>query len=452
MSARVLIVDDEQSMCELVHEALCKRGYAAAWRTLPDQALALLESEAFDVVLTDLDMHAMNGLELCERIVSSRPDVPVVVVTAFGSIETAIGAIRAGAYDFVTKPVEMSALALVVDRAVQHRMLEQEVKRLRQAVASEQPPGGMIGTSAAMRTVYDLIERVADSEANVMITGESGTGKELVAHALHTRSLRRNGPFVAVNCAAVPETLLESELFGHSRGAFTDARQARTGLFVQGNGGTLFLDEVAEMPLGVQPKLLRALQERRVRPVGGNTELPFDARLVTATNRDLEQDVAHKHMREDLFYRINVVRIDVPPLRDRGSDVLLLAQYFIERAAQRSGKQVVGLVSGVAEKLLSYNWPGNVRELENCIERAVALTRFDQLTVEDLPEKVRGYQSTHVVVASDDPNELLPMHEVERRYIQSVLERVRGNKTQAAKLLGFDRRTLYRKIDHYALS
>jgi DNA-binding NtrC family response regulator len=303
-----------------------------------------------------------------------------------------------------------------------------------------------------MRTVYDLIERVADSEANVMITGESGTGKELVAHALHTRSLRRNGPFVAVNCAAVPETLLESELFGHSRGAFTDARQARTGLFVQGNGGTLFLDEVAEMPLGVQPKLLRALQERRVRPVGGNTELPFDARLVTATNRDLEQDVAHKHMREDLFYRINVVRIDVPPLRDRGSDVLLLAQYFIERAAQRSGKQVVGLVSGVAEKLLSYNWPGNVRELENCIERAVALTRFDQLTVEDLPEKVRGYQSTHVVVASDDPNELLPMHEVERRYIQSVLERVRGNKTQAAKLLGFDRRTLYRKIDHYALS
>jgi DNA-binding NtrC family response regulator len=286
----------------------------------------------------------------------------------------------------------------------------------------------------------------------VMITGESGTGKELVAHALHSRSLRRNGPFVAVNCAAVPETLLESELFGHAKGAFTDARQARTGLFVQGNGGTLFLDEVDEMPVGVQPKLLRALQERRVRPVGGNIELPFDARLVTATNRDLDADVADKSFREDLYYRINVVRIDVPPLRERGSDVLLLAQFFIERAAQRSGKQVVGLVSGAAEKLLAYTWPGNVRELENCVERAVALTCFAKVNVEDLPEKVRNHRTTHVVVASDDPSELLPMQEVERRYIQSVLQRVSGNKTQAAKLLGFDRRTLYRKLDHYALS
>jgi two-component system, NtrC family, response regulator AtoC len=452
MAGRVLIVDDEQSMCELLHAALCKRGYTASWRTNPEQALGLLESEAFDVVLTDLDMRSMNGLELCQRIVSSKPDVPVIVVTAFGSIDTAVGAIRAGAYDFVTKPVEMDALALVVDRAVQHRTLEQEVKRLRKSVAGAQLPGGMIGQSAAMRNVYDLIERVADSEANVMVTGESGTGKELVAHALHSRSQRRNGPFVAVNCAAVPETLLESELFGHAKGAFTDARQARTGLFVQANGGTLFLDEVAEMPLGVQPKLLRALQERRVRPVGSNIELPFDARLVTATNRDLESDLGDKHFREDLYYRINVVRIDVPPLRQRGSDVLLLAQFFIERAAQRSGKQVVGLVAGAAEKLLSYDWPGNVRELENCIERAVALTCFDQVTVEDLPEKVRSYQTTNLVVASDDPSELLPMQEVERRYIQSVLKSVSGNKTQAARVLGFDRRTLYRKLDAYALS
>jgi two-component system response regulator HydG len=452
ISGRVLIVDDEQSMCELIDAALHKRGYTTAWRTLPDEALTLLESDAFDVVLTDLDMRAMNGLELCERIVASRPDLPVVVVTGFGSIETAIGAIRAGAYDFVTKPVDMDALALVVDRAVQHRTLKEEVKRLRKAVAGAHVSGGMIGQSAAMRTVYDLIERVADSEANVLITGESGTGKELVAHALHCQSLRRDGPFVAINCAAVPETLLESELFGHSKGAFTDARRARTGLFVQADGGTLFLDEVAEMPLGVQPKLLRALQERRVRAVGSNTELPFDARLVTATNRDLDTDVADKHFREDLFYRINVVRIDVPPLRERGSDVLLLAQYFIERAAQRSGKQVAGLVSAAAEKLLSYNWPGNVRELENCIERAVALTRYDQITVDDLPEKVRSHRTTHMVVSSNDPSELLPMQEIERRYIQNVLLLLSGNKTQAAKLLGFDRRTLYRKLDHYALS
>ena len=452
MSGRVLIVDDERTMCELVDSVLRKRGYATAWRTNPDEALTLLGSEEFDVVLTDLDMRTMNGLELCERVVASRPDIPVVLVTAFGSMETAVGAIRAGAYDFVTKPVEMDALALVVERAVQHRTLKEEVKRLREAIDGRHVPGGMIGESPAMKKVYDLIERVAESEANVMITGESGTGKELVAHAVHARSLRRDGPFVAVNCAAVPETLLESELFGHSKGAFTDARQSRTGLFVQANGGTLFLDEVAEMPLGVQPKLLRALQERRVRPVGGNLELPFDARLITATNRDLESEVADKRVREDLFYRINVVRIEVPPLRARGNDCLLLAQHFIERAAQRSGKRVVGLVSTAAEKLLSYDWPGNVRELENCMERAVALTRFDQITVEDLPEKVRNYQSSHLVVASDDPTELLPMHEIERRYIQRVLQGVSGNKTQAAKLLGFDRRTLYRKLDRYALS
>jgi two-component system, NtrC family, response regulator AtoC len=451
-SPRVLIIDDEESMCELIDAALSQKGYTTMWRTSADNALMLLEGADFDVVLTDLNMRDMSGLELCERIVSSHPDVPVIVVTAFGSMETAIGAIRAGAYDFVTKPVEMDALALVVERAFQHRTLKREVKRLREAVDATRQFDEMIGSSSAMRKVEDLIARVAESDANVLITGESGTGKELVARALHGRSVRSSGPFVAVNCAAVPETLLESELFGHARGAFTDARQARAGLFVQANGGTLFLDEVGEMPLGVQPKLLRSLQERKVRPVGGNLELPFDARLVTATNRDLETQVAERQFREDLYFRINVVCIEVPPLRARGNDILLLAQHFIERAAKRSNKSVMGLVSSAAEKLMSYEWPGNVRELENCMERAVALTRFDQITVEDLPEKIRNYQSSHVVVASDDPNELYSMQEVERRYIQRVLKAVAGNKTHAAKVLGFDRRTLYRKLDRYSLS
>lgn len=452
MNGRVLIVDDEQSMCELLESALTKRGYDTAWRTSADQAFELLDGKDYDLVLTDLNMRDMSGLELCERVVASRPDVPVVLVTAFGSLDNAIAAIRAGAYDFITKPVEMDALALVVERAIQHRTLKEEVKRLRQAVDATRQFDDMIGDSPAMRKVNDLILRVADSDANVLITGESGTGKELVARALHSRSARSAGPFVAVNCAAVPETLLESELFGHAKGAFTDARQARTGLFVQASGGTLFLDEVGEMPLGMQPKILRALQERRVRPVGGNTEVNFDSRLVTATNRDLETEVEERRFREDLYYRINVVRIEVPPLRGRGNDLLLLAQHFIERAASRSGKSVVGLVSAAAEKLLSYDWPGNVRELENCMERAVALTRYDQVTVEDLPEKVRSYQSSHVVVASDDPSELLPMQEVERRYIQRVLKSVGGNKTQAAKVLGFDRRTLYRKLERYGLA
>jgi two-component system response regulator HydG len=452
MNGRVLIVDDEQSMCELLESALSKRGYETAWRTSADQAFEVLDGKDYDLVLTDLNMRDMTGLELCERIVASRPDVPVVLVTAFGSMDNAVAAIRAGAYDFITKPVEMDALALVVERAIQHRTLKEEVKRLRQAVDATRSFDDMIGDSPAMRKVNDLILRVADSDANVLITGESGCGKELVARALHGRSTRTDGPFVAVNCAAVPETLLESELFGHAKGAFTDARQARTGLFVQASGGTLFLDEVGEMPLGMQPKILRALQERKVRPVGGNIEVSFDARLVTATNRDLETEVEERRFREDLYYRINVVRVEVPPLRGRGNDLLLLAQHFIDRAATRSGKSVVGLVSAAAEKLLSYDWPGNVRELENCMERAVALTRYDQVTVEDLPEKVRSYQSSHVVVASDDPSELLPMQEVERRYIQRVLKSVGGNKTQAAKVLGFDRRTLYRKLERYGLA
>jgi two-component system response regulator HydG len=452
MNGRVLIVDDEQSMCELMDSALSRKGYQTEWRTSADAAIELLQAQDYDAVLTDINMRDMNGLELCERIVASRPDIPVVLVTAFGSMETAVAAIRAGAYDFINKPVEMDALALVVERAVQHRTLKEEVKRLREAVDGARYTGDMIGHSPAMRKVQDLIARVAESEANVLITGESGTGKELVARALHARSGRKDGPFVAVNCAAVPETLLESELFGHARGAFTDARQSRSGLFVQGSGGTLFLDEIAEMPFGMQAKILRVLQERKVRPVGSNVEIPFDARLVTATNRDLETEVAEKRFREDLYYRINVVRIEVPPLRGRGNDLLLLAQAFIERAAARSGKNVVGLVTGAAEKLLSYDWPGNVRELENCMERAVALTRYDQITVEDLPEKIRNYQSSHIVVAGDDPSELLPMQEVERRYIQRVLKSVGNNKTQAAKVLGFDRRTLYRKLDRYGLS
>jgi two-component system response regulator HydG len=451
VSGRVLIVDDEQSMCELIDAALARRGYHTDWRTSADEAFEMLEGQDYDVVLTDISMRDMNGLELCERIVNMRPDVPVVLVTAFGSMETAVGAIRAGAYDFITKPVEMDALALVVERAVQHRTLKEEVKRLREAVDGKASPGDMLGQSSAMKKVNELVARVAESDANVLITGESGTGKELVARALHARSNRRQGPFVAVNCAAVPETLLESELFGHAKGAFTDARQSRNGLFVQASGGTFFMDEVGEMPIGMQPKILRALQERKVRPVGGNMELPFDARLITATNRDLETEVEERRFREDLYYRINVVRIEVPPLRARGNDILQLAQHFIERAAARSGKNVVGLVSSAAEKLLSYDWPGNVRELENCVERAVALTRYDQITVEDLPEKVRNYQSSHVVVASDDPSELIPMQEVERRYIQRVLKSVGGNKTQAARVLGFDRRTLYRKLERYSL-
>jgi two-component system, NtrC family, response regulator AtoC len=452
MPGRVLIVDDDQSLGETMEAALRRANFQATARTNADEALALLDQQDFDVVVTDLNMDGMNGLALCERIASNRPDVPVVVMTAFGSMETAVAAIRAGAYDFIAKPFELEELRLTCEHAVQHRALREEVKRLRLEVGRSSMSREIIGSSPAMAKVWDLVDRVSETDATVLITGESGTGKELVARALHNRSRRSAGPFVAINCAAMPEALLESELFGHVRGAFTDAKAARRGMFLQASGGSMFLDEIGELPLGMQPKLLRALQDKQVRPVGGDHEETYDARIIAATNRDLEHDVEERRFREDLFYRINVVHIPVPPLRARGNDVLLLAQHFVSHFSEQLGKHIVGISSQVGEKLLAYRWPGNVRELQNCIERAVALTRYEELTVQDLPEKVRDYRDAPLFIPGEDPVELLPMDEVERRHILRVLKAVGGNKTTAAEVLGFDRRTLYRKLERYGES
>jgi len=303
-----------------------------------------------------------------------------------------------------------------------------------------------------MKKLYRLLTRVADSEMSVLITGANGTGKELVARALHKQSRRRDGPFVAVNCAAVPEALLESELFGHLRGAFTDAGAARKGLFLDASGGTLFLDEIAELPLELQPKLLRALEERSIRPLGGTTEVPFDVRLVTATNRDLDEAIEQGRFREDLFFRINVIEIPVPPLSARGADVLLLAQHFLQGAAVRAGKSVRGITRPAAEKLTSYSWPGNVRELRNAIERAVTLTNHEEILVDDLPERIRAYRKTDLLIGAEDPSELARLEDVERRYILHVLKSVGGNRTQAARILGLDRKTLYRRLRQYERS
>jgi len=449
MSERVLIVDDDQNMCRMISTFLRTQGFESSWHTAADAAFSALQTDEFDVVVTDLNMPGMNGVDFCERIVANRPDVPVVVITAFGSLETAIAALRAGAYDFVTKPVEMDMLAFSIKRAVKHRSLQQEVRKLSEIVEKAARCEGLIGESVPMQQLFDRILRIADSGVSVLISGESGTGKELVARALHTQSSRHEHPFVAVNCAAIPETLLESELFGHTRGAFTDAKAQRKGLFQQANGGTLFLDEISAFPLSLQPKLLRALEERRLRPVGADQEIPFDVRVIAATNRDLEAAVEEERFREDLFFRINVVQIDLPPLRSRGTDVLLLAQHFLSYSAGRSGKHVMRMSHAVAEKLLSYTWPGNVRELRNAIEHAVALTRYEEITVEDLPEKIRAYRSSHVFVGGSDPAELIPLEEVERRYILHVVQAVGGNKTLAARVLGLDRKTLHRKLGLY---
>jgi two-component system response regulator AtoC len=450
VSSRVLLVDDDDSLCETLAIGLRKRGDDVTTRTSAADAQSLVMDSDFDVVVTDLNMRQVSGIELCERIVANRPDLPVIVLTAFGSLDTAVSAIRAGAYDFISKPVELEVLAIAIDRATRHRRLGEEVKRLRREVEGLRFDE-LTGQSPPMKAVFELIERVADSDVTVLVTGESGTGKEVVARALHRHGPRKNGPFVAINCAAMPEALLESELFGHVRGAFTDAKTNQQGLFVQANHGTILLDEIGDMPLGLQPKLLRVLQERVVRPVGGRNEIPVDVRVVAATNRDLESAIEDGRFREDLFYRINVVNIPLPPLRARTGDVLPLAQHFVSEFAQRANKNVTGIAPPTAERLLTYRWPGNVRELQNCMERAVALARFDTIAVDDLPEKIRDYRHSHVLVASDDPTELVPMEEVERRYVTRVMEAVGNNKTAAARILGIDRKRLYRWIERLGI-
>jgi DNA-binding NtrC family response regulator len=449
MPGKILIVDDEQTMCEMIAADLVRRGFLSSWSRSAEDALRALQSENFDVVLTDLRLPGVDGIEFCRRILSDRPEVPVIVITAFGSLETAVDAIRAGAFDFVTKPFELDLLAIAVERALGHRSLKRQVKRLSKAVRRRGRKGDFVGESPAMQALYEQIARIADTEASVLICGESGSGKELVARALHDKSSRQAGPFVALNCAALPANLIESELFGHTKGAFTDARENRRGLLLQAGGGTLFLDEIADLPIVLQPKLLRALEERTIRPLGSDSEQSFDARLLCATRSDLQAAVLEGRFREDLYFRINVIQIDVPPLRARGTDILLLAQDFLDRFGARSGRNVGDISPAAAKKLLGYSWPGNVRELRNAVEHATALANHDYIDVEDLPERIRAGAVAANITAGNDLMDLLTLDEVERRHIQHVLEAVGGSKTKAADILGLDRKTLYRKLQRY---
>ncbi|MDQ3366018.1 MAG: sigma-54 dependent transcriptional regulator [Myxococcota bacterium] len=441
----VFVIDDEREMVELIALGLKKRGFTIMPFGSGAAALAAIPKHDVDVIVTDLNMKGMTGLELCQQVAADRPDIPVLMLTAFGSFETAVGAVRAGAYDFVTKPVEIEALAIAVRRAAEHRSLRGEVRRLREVVANTRGRGELIGASPAMQRVYQLIDQVATTDATVLITGESGTGKEVVAREIHRRSRRASSGFVALNCAAVPEPLLESELFGHAKGAFTDAKQNRPGLFQQASGGTMFLDEIGELALVLQPKLLRALQERKVRPVGGESEITIDVRLIAATNRDLDEMVEDRRFREDLYYRINVIHIPLPPLRARGGDVLLLAHHMLRHYAAVFDKKVLALSAAAAERMMSYEWPGNVRELGNCLERATALANFEEIQVDDLPEKIRSSRHRMSLSGTELP-ELLTLEEIERRHVLRVLEACNGNRTDAAKMLGLDRKTLYRKL------
>ena len=446
--ANVLVVDDDPGMCAMLSTRLTTRGYEVVAAASATEAIEIVLRGEIDVVVSDVNMKGTTGVELCQHVLESRPQLPVILITAFGSMELAIQAIRVGAYDFVPKPFEIDQLVLAIDRGVQLARLTDEVHRLRRAVAPT-GFGQLIGDSPRMAELYALLGKIAAASAPVLITGESGTGKELVARAIHASGERGNGPFVAVNCAAMPAQLLESELFGHEKGAFTDARVAKPGLFVAAKDGTIFLDEVGELPLEVQPKLLRALQEHAVRPVGATGEVAFDARLICATNRNLETMVESHAFREDLFFRINVLSVELPPLRTRGGDVLVLASHFLDRIAARARKRVVGFSPEAAQKLIAYAWPGNVRELENCIERAVALASFDQVTVSDLPEKVRSFRATQIVLSSEDPSTFVTLEELERRYVARVLEGVNSNKAAASRVLGIERKTLYRMLERW---
>jgi two-component system response regulator HydG len=447
----VLVVDDERSMCDLVEAALAIDGCRAVTCQSADQALERLHERDFDAVLTDVRMPGTSGLELCQQITQLRPDLPVIVMTAFGSMELAIAAIRNGAYDFVTKPVEMHVLRLTIGRAVEHHRLTRTIQLLRDNGSERGDLAELIGQSDPMLQLYDQIRRVSTTDASILITGESGTGKEVVSRAIHRLSDRAEHPFVAVNCAAISESLLESELFGHAKGAFTDARSDRRGLFLEAQRGTILLDEIGDMPMSMQVKLLRAIEERRLRPVGGDREIEFDVRVLAATHRDLETEVEEGRFRQDLFYRINVIQLHLPPLRARGTDILRLGMKDVLRFAAEADKRVAGISQPAAEKMLAYNWPGNVRELRNVMQRAVALTRHDTITLEDLPEKIRQYKCSSVFIGGDDPTELVTMEEIERRYVRHVLDALGGNRTQAAKILGMDRKTLYRKLKQFEL-
>lgn len=441
----ILVVDDEAEMRELVRDVLKDRGHDVSVAEHGEDALKQLAERDFSVVVTDLRMKELPGIELLTEVKRIYPHINVILMTAFGTVETAVEAMKQGAYDYLIKPVKTDELVAVAERAVQEVALRREVEHLRQAVLREYSFHQILGKSKVMRDVFDLIRRVADSPTNVLITGESGTGKELVAKAIHFNSERRAAPFVPINCAAIPEALLESELFGHLKGAFTDAKTDKRGLFEEAHKGSLFLDEISELPLMLQAKLLRAIQEREIRRVGATRSVPVDVRIIASTNLSLEEEVKAKRFREDLYYRLNVIEIHMPPLRDRRDDIPLLAEAFLKKYAEESRKQVGGISETALALMVDYAWPGNVRELENVIERAVTLARGDKVGPADLPEGIQGSRGDRRVI-DEAVERHLSLDEVEREYILRILDKTGGNKYQAAQILGIDRKTLYRKL------
>jgi DNA-binding NtrC family response regulator len=440
----LLVVDDDPVTLNLLKEVLTKEGYQVDTALGGEEAISRGTDHFFDLIITDVRMGDKDGMEVLRSFKKISPETTVIMITAFGSIETAIEAIREGAFDYISKPFKLEEIKITIQRALEQRKLLRENKFYRQELLSKYQFENVIGRTPQMFQVYKTIAKVADTKSTVLLCGERGTGKELVARSIHYNSLRNNCPFIPVDCASLVETLIESELFGHVRGAFTGALSTKKGLFEEADGGTLFLDEVSNLSLSMQTKLLRFLQEHEIKRVGGMESIKVDVRVIAATNQPLEPLVKNGKFREDLFDRINVVSITLPPLRERKDDVLLLANHFLHKFSEENKKSISHISPEALEILLQYSWPGNVRELEHTIERAVILSIHPIILPEDLPRKMFEEMKEVEILPSE---QLLPLKEIEKKYVLKVLQETKGNKKKASEILGIDRTTLYRILE-----
>ena len=449
---RILVVDDEENLRLVVRSFLRRAGYEVEVAAGGEEALALIETFGPDAILTDVRMPKMGGLDLLATLKAKGSEITVIVMSAYGSIDLAIEAIKAGAYDYIPKPFKADEVLLTLKKAEERESLRRENRALKQEIHKKAQFEELLSKSPAMQAVFKTVAKIADYKTTALITGESGVGKELIARAIHSRSNRRSHPFIAVNCGAIPENLLESELFGHKRGAFTDATNDRTGLFEQATGGTLLLDEIGELPLPLQVKLLRVLQEETIRPLGDTRDLKIDVRILAATHRDLSAETKAGRFREDLFYRINVLPIHIPPLRDRKEDITLLVDHFTARNNLRFATNLRGVDAEARKLLIEYSWPGNVRELENTIERAMVLAEHDVLTAEDLPERIRDAKDpVQLHLMSGELSIKKTSRVVEEILIRRALTKTKGNRTRAAEVLEISHRALLYKIKEYAI-
>lgn len=446
--ARILVVEDDREMSRFLTQLLREEGYEVEVVNDGPSALEAYQGGSFNLIISDLMMPRMKGTDLVRRLKATDPDALVLLITAFGTIESAVEAIQAGAFQYLTKPFRSDELLIHVQRSLEQHQLKQELLKLRAEARNRYQFQNIVGRSENMKKIFDTVAHISDLPANVLILGESGTGKEMVARAIHRHSARAEGPFVPLNCAAIPETLLESELFGYLRGAFTDARKDRLGLFQEASGGILFLDEISEIPVNLQAKLLRVIEDKEVRPLGANQSERVDTRVVSACNRDLEHLVEEGRFRQDLYYRLNVIRVELPSLRERPEDIPLLSDHFLRKFATQTKRKLDGIDQDAMAALMSYRWPGNVRELEHTIERAVLLGKESTIGLQDLPPQLAtADENTLPLVAA--VARAYTLRDLEREYILRVIESTHGNKTEAAKILGVDRTTLYRKLDEY---